>query len=522
LLFEGVLTESVKEEQLYVSFTVEGYFHYVLGEVIWNSSKHFDYHFLINLSKTNRLNGLNEGIQNCLLNDVFENKIERLVFLIDNPDFPIEICILPLAHHFLFQEKAKIKENELESPLGRIIFLLLQSPSDRDFEILRLSLKFLKNINSELVNKLYVEILKIDDHFHINQFKLLMSEALEHLPIEYFENVKLELLQSDNPEIQFELNIDKIRLLRKSNQHNLASDLIDQNNRLLEEKGISIKSITLYFFGGVASMEEIPRNPRLELQMAFAGPAVSGVVGLISVYLAGPAAAFGGAGNALAIMLWTLGIMNIILMAFNLLPAFPMDGGRLLRAWFATRMPYVKATRRAADIGKIFATLMFLLGLSSLNFMLLFVAFFVYVGASEEEKATEISVSLEGILVRNIMSAPVRSIAPEMTLEELKELMFREKHRGYPVMSGEALDGIITLTDLQKVPEALRTQTRVDQVMTRKLYLIGPEEEASTAMKMMNEMQIRRLPVIDEGRLVGIVSREDLVRAIELCREREH
>jgi CBS domain-containing protein len=150
------------------------------------------------------------------------------------------------------------------------------------------------------------------------------------------------------------------------------------------------------------------------------------------------------------------------------------------------------------------------------------VAFFVYVGASEEDKATEISVSLEGIQVRNIMSTPVRSIALEITLEELKELMFREKHRGYPVMSGETLEGIITLTDLQKVPEALRTQTRVDEVMTRKLYLIGPEEEASTAMKMMNDMQIRRLPVIDKGRLVGIVSREDLVRAIELCREREH
>jgi len=137
-------------------------------------------------------------------------------------------------------------------------------------------------------------------------------------------------------------------------------------------------------------MEEIPRNPRLELQMAFAGPAVSGVVGLFAVYLAGPAAAVAGAGHPLAIMLWNLGVMNLILMAFNLLPAFPMDGGRLLRAWFAFRMPYAKATRRAADIGKFFATLMFLLGLFSLNFLLLFVAFFVYVGASEEEKATEI------------------------------------------------------------------------------------------------------------------------------------
>jgi Zn-dependent protease/CBS domain-containing protein len=290
---------------------------------------------------------------------------------------------------------------------------------------------------------------------------------------------------------------------------------------IAHKNGIGIKSITLYFFGGVAAMEEIPRNPRLELKMAFAGPAVSGVVGLFAVYLAGPAAAVAGAGHPLAIMLWNLGIMNLILMAFNLLPAFPMDGGRLLRAWFAFRMPYAKATRRAADIGKFFATLMFLLGLFSLNFMLLFVAFFVYVGASEEEKATEISVSLEGIRVKDIMSSQVRTIPPDMTMQELKELMFQEKHRGYPVLSEGALQGIVTLTDLQKVPEVERAMTRVAQVMARELYLIAPLDEASTAMKKMNDMQIRRLPVMDEGRLVGIISREDLVRAIELSSERD-
>jgi Zn-dependent protease/CBS domain-containing protein len=281
---------------------------------------------------------------------------------------------------------------------------------------------------------------------------------------------------------------------------------------IAHKNGIIIRSITLYFFGGVSAVEEIPRNPRLELQMAFAGPAVSGVIGLISTLLASllPES------SAAAIMLWTLGLMNIILMVFNLIPAFPMDGGRLLRAWFATRMPYIRATRNAAGIGKIFAILMFVLGLFSSNFMLLFVAFFVYVGASEEEKATEIIVSLEGIKVRDIMSAQVRTIAPDMTLRELKELMFREKHRGYPVMSGDEMLGIVTLTDLQNVPDEQLDHTTVEKVMARKLYVIAPVEEASTAMKMMNEKQIRRLPVMDSGRLVGIVSREDLVRALEL------
>ncbi len=281
---------------------------------------------------------------------------------------------------------------------------------------------------------------------------------------------------------------------------------------IAHKNGIIIRSITLYFFGGVSAVEEIPRNPSLELQMAFAGPAVSGVIGLISVLFAFLLPE----NSAAAIMLWTLGLMNIILMVFNLIPAFPMDGGRLLRAWFATRMPYIRATENAAGVGKIFAILMFVLGLFSFNFLLLFVAFFVYVGASEEEKATRIIVSLEGIKVRDIMSSQVRTIAPDMTLRDLKELMFQEKHRGYPVMSGDEMVGIVTLTNLQSVPDEQLDHTSVEKVMARKLYVIAPGEEASTAMKMMNNLQIRRLPVMENGRLVGIVSREDLVRALEL------
>jgi CBS domain-containing protein len=160
------------------------------------------------------------------------------------------------------------------------------------------------------------------------------------------------------------------------------------------------------------------------------------------------------------------------------------------------------------------------LGLFSFNFFLLFIAFFVYIGASEEERVTAIDISLEGIRVRNIMSSEVRTVSRDMPLRDLMGLMFREKHRGYPVMENGELQGIVTLTDLQKVPDEQRDSIRVGEVMARNIYVIAPEEEASVAMKMMNEKGIRRLPVMDSGRLVGIVSREDLVRAIELCSER--
>lgn len=281
--------------------------------------------------------------------------------------------------------------------------------------------------------------------------------------------------------------------------------------------GIVIKSITLYIFGGVSSMEEIPRNPKLELQMAFAGPGTSGILAIVSLILYYQSAAILGIENPLTILMSTLWIVNLTLMIFNLLPAFPMDGGRVLRAWLATRMPYVAATNRAANIGKMFAILMGFFGLFSGGIVLLLIAFFVYIGASEEERATTINICLEGIRVRNIMSADVHTVPPDMNLRELTDLVFREKHRGYPVVDGGELLGMVTTADIQRVAETLRQTTTVGDVMAKKIFDIGLDEEATVAMRKLTELGVRRLPVVENGRLVGILSREDLVRAMELC-----
>ena len=281
--------------------------------------------------------------------------------------------------------------------------------------------------------------------------------------------------------------------------------------------GIGIRSITLYFFGGVSSMEDVPRNPRLEFEMAFAGPGVSGIIGLACILLYFQSSALLGANHPFTVLLSTLGIVNLILMVFNLLPAFPMDGGRVLRSWLATQMPYMTATNKAASIGKMFAILMGIFGLFSGGILLLVIAFFIYIGASEEERATTINICLEGIKVRNIMSSDVHTVPPGMNLRELTDLVFREKHRGYPVAENEGLLGMVTITDIRHIPESLRESTTVGDVMSRKIFDIGPDEGAIVAMKKMTELELRRLPVIENGRLVGILSREDLVRAMESC-----
>ncbi|MGD0954511.1 MAG: site-2 protease family protein [Methanotrichaceae archaeon] len=281
--------------------------------------------------------------------------------------------------------------------------------------------------------------------------------------------------------------------------------------------GIGIRSITLYFFGGVSSMEDIPRNPKIEFEMAFAGPGVSGIIGLVCILVYFQLSALLSANHPFTVLFSNLGVVNLILMVFNLLPAFPMDGGRVLRSWLATRMPYMTATSKAVSIGKMFAILMGIFGLFSGGILLLVIAFFIYIGASEEERANSINICLEGIKVKNIMSADVHTVPPRMNLRELTDLVFREKHRGYPVAENDKLLGMVTTADIQRIPEHLRESTTVGDVMSRKIFDIGPNEEAAVAMKKLTELGVRGLPVIENGRLLGILSREDLVWAMEFC-----
>ncbi len=281
--------------------------------------------------------------------------------------------------------------------------------------------------------------------------------------------------------------------------------------------GAVIQNITLFLIGGVSSMEEIPRNPKVELKMALAGPLVSFFIGVFS--LAGVSIF-----NSIYLpplspyirLVWIIGWINIVLFVFNLLPAFPMDGGRVLRAWLAQHISYIQATHVAASIGKLLAVLMGITGLIAPNPWLIFIALFVYVGASEEEKATVVSVKLEHVKVGDIMSTQVVSVPPDMSVEELVDFMFRHKHMGYPVMDGERILGIVTLTDVQKVPRERRREVRVRDVMSYPVLSVSSSEKADRALRLISGKRVGRVLVVDGDRLTGIISRTDLIRALEL------
>ncbi|HEY9246945.1 MAG TPA: CBS domain-containing protein, partial [Candidatus Methanoperedens sp.] len=291
---------------------------------------------------------------------------------------------------------------------------------------------------------------------------------------------------------------------------------------IAKKHGTNIQSITLFLFGGVSSIEEIPRDPRIELRMALAGPGVSFLIFVIFliIYLIfkSPADSYLSLqpiNDPYLRLFWMISIINLMLGIFNLLPAFPMDGGRVLRAWLAERMPYIRATREAAGIGKMFAIFMGIFGLFY-SFWFILIAFFIYIGASEEEKSTEINVVLEGIKIKDIMSSEVHTVTPGMSVEELVEYIFRFKHMGYPVLENDQLKGIVTFTDVQKIPKEERKAVKVSQIMSKNVISLQENDDVVNALKLMTVNNIGRIIVKNGEKISGIISRTDVIRAVQL------
>ncbi|MGB9941290.1 CBS domain-containing protein [Methanosarcina sp.] len=285
--------------------------------------------------------------------------------------------------------------------------------------------------------------------------------------------------------------------------------------------GVKIESITLFLFGGVSAMEEMPRKPGQEAKMASAGPLTSLVIGFACLLIYGNVISPNPAlsQNPAYLTIWILGAMNLVLGIFNLLPAFPMDGGRVLRSFYARRMSYVKATQSAAAVGKFFAILMAIFGILVGNLWFPLIALFIYVGASEEERSTRAEVTLENILVKDIMTRNVVSVSPSLSVEDLIKFMFEKRHMGYPVMEGDSLKGIVTFTDIQRIPYIERPVAQVSDIMTRDVISVPPDAQASDVLRLVSSKNIGRVMVIDNGAVVGILSRTDLVRILRLRSE---
>ncbi|ADJ13746.1 M50 family metallopeptidase [Halalkalicoccus jeotgali] len=281
--------------------------------------------------------------------------------------------------------------------------------------------------------------------------------------------------------------------------------------------GYPIDSITLWIFGGLAQLTDQPEDWKQEFLIAIAGPIVSVLVGIGSYLLLFIVpSGFDGAVFVLAY----LALLNVALAGFNMLPAFPMDGGRVLRALLARNRPFARATQIAAEVGKLFALLMGLFGLLQLNVILIGIAFFVYIAASGEAQQTVLNAAFEGVRVEDIMTSDeeVDSVSPETSVADLLERMFSERHTGYPVMENGRLAGIVTLSDAREVEPVERDAYTVDDVMTTELETIAPDAEAMEALNRMQQLRIGRLLVLEDDRLVGLISRTDLMTALNIIK----
>jgi len=280
-----------------------------------------------------------------------------------------------------------------------------------------------------------------------------------------------------------------------------------------KRKGMKIKGITLMLLGGVAQIEEISKKPGEEAVMALSGPLLSIGLGFLLLLTVNITGIFGG---DILLILTYLGQINIFLGVFNLLPAFPTDGGRILRSLLSMRMPFVKATRLAVFFGRTFALLFGLIGLAFGNFILIFIAFFIYIAASQEYQSALIKTTLSGFAVSDLMTQDVTVINEDMPVSKLIEKMFKERHSGYPVLSEQKLKGCVTMEDIQKLPPEEYNEKKVGDIMSREIKKVNPDDDIHQALNILSREDIGRLMVIEGEKLVGIITRSDIMKGFRL------
>ena len=276
--------------------------------------------------------------------------------------------------------------------------------------------------------------------------------------------------------------------------------------------GIKTRDITLYPIGGVARLERMPEKPIEELWVALMGPAVNVVIaaGLFAyLYLTSSLVPLNELTIASGNFLERLMTVNLSLVLFNLIPAFPMDGGRVLRALLAMRMDYVRATQIAATIGQGMALLFGLVGLFG-NATLLFIAFFIWIGASQESSATQMKNAISGIPVGRAMLTEYKSLSPRDTLARMSQLLLAGSQHDFPVIDGERIVGVVTRDDFLMALTQHGEGIAISAVMKRDLPEVDSYEMVENALLRIQESGVPALPVTHGGQLVGIVTAENI------------
>jgi Zn-dependent protease/predicted transcriptional regulator len=278
--------------------------------------------------------------------------------------------------------------------------------------------------------------------------------------------------------------------------------------------GIQTRDITLLPIGGVARLERMPDNPLEELIVALAGPAVNVVIAAslaLGFWIRGrtlpldEVADLGG-GGFLAFLLQ----VNVWLVLFNLIPAFPMDGGRVLRALLAMRMSHVRATQAAARVGQFLALMFGFVGLLNSWPMLIFVALFVWIGAAEEAMAVRVRAALAGTTVRDAMMRDYVVLGSSDSLRVAADHVLDGFQHDFPVVDDGKLVGILPRADLIRGLASIGFEGQVGEVMRRDFTPVEPYDPVDRTLVQLRSDACPVMPVVEDGRLVGLLTSENV------------
>jgi Zn-dependent protease len=276
--------------------------------------------------------------------------------------------------------------------------------------------------------------------------------------------------------------------------------------------GIKTRDITLLPIGGVARLERMPEDPRQELLVAVAGPAVNVGLGILIAawmimvthsQLLGEIPMVGG--DFLRKMLW----VNVALAAFNMIPAFPMDGGRVLRALLAMRMDYSRATHLAAQVGQMLALGFGFIGLFT-NPFLVFIALFVWMGAAAEASMVQMRSALGGIPVSRAMITEFETLDPADSLRTATDHILAGFQQDFPVLRGGELVGVLVREDLMKALAREGMGAAVAEVMRTNFETADPADMLEPAFQRLQSCACRTLPVVRGGKLLGILTTDNV------------
>jgi len=304
--------------------------------------------------------------------------------------------------------------------------------------------------------------------------------------------------------------------------HELMHSIVSQR------QGVPVQSITLFFLGGVSQITSEPKQPADEFRMAIIGPLTSLVIGgiFLGIYFQLRNVDTFAAQFVTGIVQW-LGIINLFLGVFNLIPGFPLDGGRVLRSliWWRTRN-LTRATRIASNVGRVVGFIFIFVGIYFIftgnwlnGIWLALIGWFLESAAVGSYRQLLMQEMLKGHVASEVMSGDCVVVPPDMTIDHLVNgNILNSGRRCFPVGSGSEIMGLMTLHNVKEVPRDQWTTETVKEAMTPfdKLKWVRPDEELSSVLRILSENNINQVPVVQDSKIIGMVSRENLLNFVHV------